>query len=76
MANSVKIKDKKITRVATNIGYSITLGEETANVTYSLNDEFGQSIQSGTFQTTKELAYTSTVEELFSDLKIEKVNEG
>lgn len=74
---------QEVTRTVTQIGYNVTVGEETAIVPYSLNDEFGDSIKTGRLEVPKnEVSFlleteidSAKFEKLFEQENI-KVNEN
>ena len=70
----IEINDKSITRIATNIGVNITpVQPDLSNVVYSLNDENGDSIQSG-FAQFDSGDTTEILQALFQKLNITEKN--
>lgn len=65
---------QEVIRTVTQIGYNVTVGEETAIVPYSLNDEFGNSIKTGRLEVPKsEVAFLLEAE--IDNAKFEKLFE-
>jgi hypothetical protein len=62
---------KEITRVATQIGYNLIPGDDITRIQFSLNDENGNSVESGTFEKpTNDISFL-----LQRPLDIEKFNQ-